>query len=301
LAEHQPPIESHDATLFENPQFQHYEETSNLQLFFDLFFVANLSSFTNAHEINNVQSTLLRAAVVVGCARLTLLAALSSYIGFFCILWFTWCQVTLYDVRFATDSIFERICHACHFGVMVGLAVVGPQFQDPKLTPWDTLQQLSLILMASRAVLLFQYGSTLFFTWRYRRARLPLMAVLASLLIAVVLYLGISFAFSLQSSPNAYIAWYVIAICEVAANIAIAGRWHVVSFKNTHLVERMTCLTLIIVCFSSPMTYKDLLKTPNSWAKVSSVCASRSSRSRTWTSTSALGPSVPLSPPSLPS
>lgn len=80
----------------------------------------------------------------------------------------------MYDVRFATDSVVERVAHACHFGVMVshmvilglyvrlilpqvGLAIVGPQF-DPKTENWSTFQQLSLILMVSRLVLLCQYG-----------------------------------------------------------------------------------------------------------------------------------------------
>ena len=152
----------------------------------------------------------------------------------------------MYDVRFSTDSVFERLAHICHFGVMVGLAIIGPQF-DPKETEWGTLQQLSLILMSSRCVLFLQYTSTLCFSWKYRSTRLPIMAVLASLAIAVVIYLGLSFAFSTQASQLAYIAWYIIAVFEVGANIAIAGRWHVVSFKGTHLTERMTCLTLIIV------------------------------------------------------
>jgi hypothetical protein len=175
-------------------------------------------------------------------------AELSSYIGFFCILWFTWCQVTLYDVRFATDSIIERIAHICHFGVMLGFAVVGPQFTDPKNeTAWSTLQQLSLILMVSRIVLFFQYGLTAFFSWRYRTTRLPLTLVMGSLATAAIVYLGLSFAFSKESAPNAYLAWYVVCVFEVGANIVIAGKWPVVSFRDTHLTERMTCLTLIIV------------------------------------------------------
>lgn len=131
---------------------------------------------------------------------------------------------------------------------MIGLAVAGPQFNHSKdVTPWAVFQQLSLLLMASRIVLFFQYSSTLYFSWRYRTTRLPLMLVLAALGTAAILYLGLSFAFALESSGNAYLAWYVISVFEVGANIAIAGKWHVVSFKGTHLVERMTCLTLIIV------------------------------------------------------
>lgn len=157
----------------------------------------------------------------------------------------------MYDVRFSTDSVFERVAHLCHFGVMVGLATIGPRFDDPLRVPWAILQQLSLLLMGSRIVLFFQYSSTLYFSWRYRTTRYPLIAVLISLLAAIGLYLGLSFVF-LKESENykyAYVAWYVMAVFEVGANIAIAGRWHVLSFKGTHLTERMTCLTLIIVGF----------------------------------------------------
>jgi hypothetical protein len=151
--------------------------------------------------------------------------------------------------------------------LQVGLATVGPQF-DPNNTYWDSFQQLSLILMASRITLLFQYGLStrpplhftrslyltytiaMAFTWKYARTRLPLALVMLSLAIAAILYLGLSFAFSTESNINAYIAWYVVAVFEVGSNIAIAGKWHILSFKETHLVERMTCLTLIVVSLS---------------------------------------------------
>ena len=91
------------------PEFQRHADTTNIELFYDLFFVANLTSFSGNHEINDQQ-------------------ALSAYIGFFCVLWFTWCQVSLFDVRFVADSVLERAAKAVHLGVMVGLAVVGPNF-----------------------------------------------------------------------------------------------------------------------------------------------------------------------------
>jgi hypothetical protein len=49
-------VATYDETLFDNPQFEHHEETTNIQLFVDLFFVANLTSFTNSHEINSLSS-----------------------------------------------------------------------------------------------------------------------------------------------------------------------------------------------------------------------------------------------------
>jgi low temperature requirement protein LtrA len=241
---------TYDGTLFDNPEFEHHEETSNIQLFFDLFFVANLTSFTNAHEINSIPGSLSYLNEDSGqtFANPTQ-KALSSYIGFFTVLWITWVQVTLYDVRFATDSVFERLAHACHFGVMVGLAVIGPQFNDPNAdpVPWAVMQQLSLILMASRVVLICQYGTTLFFVWRYRDSRKPIAAVVITLSVAVILYLGVSFSFYNETAHNAYIAWYVIGVVEVASNLFIAKFNDSISFQNTHLIERMTCLTLIIV------------------------------------------------------
>lgn len=87
----------------EGPQFQRHEEATTIELFYDLFFVANLTTFTSLHKINDAKS-------------------LRSYAGFFSVLWFTWCQVSLFDVRFVSDSLLERIAKACQFGVMIGLA-----------------------------------------------------------------------------------------------------------------------------------------------------------------------------------
>jgi hypothetical protein len=47
----------------------------------------------------------------------------------------------MYDIRFSTDSIFERVAHICHFGVMVGLAVIGPSFETWNFS-WEALEQL---------------------------------------------------------------------------------------------------------------------------------------------------------------
>jgi low temperature requirement protein LtrA len=58
-----------DAHMHETPEFKRYEDATNIELFYDLFFVANLTTFTNAHDINDVP-------------------ALKAYAGFFCILWF---------------------------------------------------------------------------------------------------------------------------------------------------------------------------------------------------------------------
>lgn len=38
------------------PAFREREEASSIELFYDLFFVANLTSFTNVHAIDTAQS-----------------------------------------------------------------------------------------------------------------------------------------------------------------------------------------------------------------------------------------------------
>lgn len=105
-----------DDLLSELPAFERHEESTAIELFYDLFFVANLTTFSNIHEINNTKT-------------------LTSYVGFFCILWFTWCITSLYDIRFVTDSLLARIAKGVHLGVMVGLAVSGPKFDTTKVVP----------------------------------------------------------------------------------------------------------------------------------------------------------------------
>lgn len=51
-------IEIHNTAL-DRPQFRRSEKTTNIELFFDLFFVANLTSFTNLHEVNSGSSNQL--------------------------------------------------------------------------------------------------------------------------------------------------------------------------------------------------------------------------------------------------
>ena len=66
-------------------------------------------------------------------------------------------MVSLFDVRFVTDSILERIGKACQFGVMIGLAIVGPDFNSSDQKP-GAFRSLAIILMFSRLVLSFQYS-----------------------------------------------------------------------------------------------------------------------------------------------
>ncbi|KAF5877186.1 uncharacterized protein Bfra_001549ia [Botrytis fragariae] len=215
--------------MFETPEFRRYEETTNMELFYDLFFVANLTTFNDVHDVNEID-------------------ALKSYAGFFCILWFLWLQVSLFDVRFVTDSILERIGKACQFGVMIGLAIVGPDFNSSDQKP-GAFRSLAIILMFSRLILSFQYSVILYHVWYYKNSKLPLFLVVVANVIAALIYFGSFFGFSEETSKTGkvFIVWYVTAILETAVNIAISSKWKVLSFRGSHLVQRMTLLTLIIL------------------------------------------------------
>lgn len=234
-------------TDHELPPFKHHRESSTIELFYDLFFVANLSSFTSNHEITNTES-------------------LKNYIGFFTILWFTWLQTSLFDVRFATDSVWNRFAKAISFGVMTGFAITGAIYDTSDVVEnVKAFRALSMILMVSRLCLVAQYAVILFYVRRYSKTWAPLLWTMGALFVAAMIYLGTFFGFDTKDAgesfpiqhggPQTYIAYYVVACIETVAIIAISCIWRVVSFKHTHLVERIGLLTLIIV--SSPTSCGD--------------------------------------------
>ncbi|OAL55498.1 hypothetical protein IQ07DRAFT_607828 [Pyrenochaeta sp. DS3sAY3a] len=212
----------------DNPGFIRHSEATAAELFYDLFFVANLSTFTSDQEINDRHS-------------------LTDYIGFFSLLWLTWYQVSLYDVRFSTDSVFERFAKALHFGTMVGFAVIGPQWRPGQdHGDYYIYRAFGLILMVSRLTLAAQYGVTLWFTKKYNKTILPLLLVTGMSLIAALIYGALTAAFprtrydvlgrEILQPSSVYIAWYVVGISET-----------VVTVVGTHMIQRMSLLTLIIL------------------------------------------------------
>ncbi|KAF2267613.1 hypothetical protein CC78DRAFT_541554 [Lojkania enalia] len=233
------PFENQDCELHESPAFHRHAEATTAELFYDLFFVANLTTFTSMLEINDKNS-------------------LTAYIGFFSLLWLTWYQVSLYDVRFSADSVFERIAKALHFGVMVGFAVIGPQWKPgQEILDYKIYRAFGLILMVSRLTLATQYSVTLFYTRKYKKTILPLCMIIASTVTAGILYGALTPAFpSIKSGAdgfpipkksNIYIAWYIIGIGETALTVITSCLYRIISFKGTHFVQRMSLLTLIIL------------------------------------------------------
>ncbi|KAA8568908.1 hypothetical protein EYC84_007885 [Monilinia fructicola] len=188
-----------------------------------------LTTFNDVHDVNEID-------------------ALKSYAGFFCILWFLWLQVSLFDVRFVTDSVLERIAKAFQFGVMIGLAIIGPDFNSSNQKP-GAFRSVAIILMASRLVLSLQYSAILYHVWYYKNSKTPLFLVVMANVVAALIYFTTFFGFTKETSKTGrvFVVWYITAIIETAVNILISSKWKVLSFRGSHLVQRMTLLTLIIL------------------------------------------------------
>lgn len=56
-----------------------------------------------------------------------------------------------------------------------------------------------------------------------------------------------AFAASSGSRWTIYYVWYIVLFGESAAVIGISSFWRTLSFKKTHIVERMGLLTLIVI------------------------------------------------------
>lgn len=246
--------------------FHQRHEANTLELFFDLFFVANLATFTAYHTITDVN-------------------ALLSYICFFAVLWSTWFQITLHDVRFARDCKFERMCKFGQMMTFVAFALVGSKFRVPTgmsedmeskdnkvrdfwrtafdaavfrsqsladQRPLQNFRILCYTLVVSRVQLTLQYAVVLCFTsfkGGYERLVLPLCLNTAIYATSSIIFGAMSVAFLVGAEVSAGIVslWWVVMFFEGMTTIVISSFWRMLSFKATHLVERMGLLTLIVI------------------------------------------------------
>ncbi|GFF41378.1 hypothetical protein IFM58399_06241 [Aspergillus lentulus] len=249
------PIDEKDG---ESPCFCRHSDATPIELFFDLFFVANLSSFTATHEINNVEG-------------------LGAYIGFLGVIWFTWLQITLFDIRFARDSVFERICKAAQLAAMVGFASAGTRFttQIRGENVW-AFQSLSLLLGGSRVLLAVQYTVNICLIHeRMRPAAKGLSIIVAALLASSLVYFGMYFAFQEDHGIHSYIwtIWFILFGFEMWMVMGVSYITPDIGFEDTHLAVRMGLLTLIIIGEGVIAVTRIANKTvrPGGWTKWSFV------------------------------
>ncbi|KAK6539003.1 hypothetical protein TWF694_010551 [Orbilia ellipsospora] len=206
-----------------------HAEATWLELFYDLFFVANLTTFTDSHQINDRDT-------------------LQSYIGFFAILWFTWLQAALFDLRFGKDSIIQRVAKGLQIGVMVGFSAVNSKF-DPRYPHrnHEAFKALSFLLFGSRFSIAIQYFVVWWTVKQYKKTKWPLLLMSVLMCASMLCFLGLAFSFTRHSNTKGYIGWYVVLALEAVLVLAISLKWRIVGFKGTHLIQRMGLLTLIVM------------------------------------------------------
>ncbi|KAF1991551.1 hypothetical protein K402DRAFT_459537 [Aulographum hederae CBS 113979] len=220
-----------------NRYWDQRHEASTVELFFDLYFVANLTTFTANHAIVDIDSLL-------------------AYCGFFVIIWATWFQITIHDTRFALDTVYERLCKVLQFIHFVLFALVGANFKpasDPGHEGFGNLRILSVTLCVSRIFLAIQYIVVLgYCRIKLRRELyLPLSLNVVIYLLMAGLYGGIAggllHADHIDDARPLYIGWYIGIFLELAGSMAITMIWRTLSFTRTHLHNRMGLLTLIVI------------------------------------------------------
>jgi hypothetical protein len=176
------------------PIFQKHDEASSIQLFYDLFFVANLSSCTLNHKIDSLET-------------------LVSYVGFFTLLWFTWFTTIMFDVRFAIDSWFTRLSKACSLGIMTAFAISSVFFGSSDGTNFGhSTQMISIVLMSSRLLLVVQYSAVLLAAYYRHVDKLVIKAfamTISTHLVAAFSFMSIYYLDSSGKSSYGSPGWYV--------------------------------------------------------------------------------------------
>ncbi|KAK1750424.1 hypothetical protein QBC47DRAFT_310091 [Echria macrotheca] len=232
---------------YDGPEFERHREATAIEVFYDLFFAANLTVFSESQDITNMEKV-------------------TTFIAYFSLLWFNWALLGLYDVRFVTDSVFERCARGVHFGVMVSFAVIAPNFNLGSQKP-ATFQTLSIILMTSRLVLAIQYATIWWHIRRYKNTKAPLGVMVGANFVAAMVYLGIGFGFY-GGSTSLFATWFIITAIEAAIAVGVSYVWKVLSFSGTHLANRVTLLTFILMgegVVSVCVSVVRIVSNANSW------------------------------------
>jgi low temperature requirement protein LtrA len=219
-------------------RYHEREDARNIELFFDLFFVAIFSTFTKNHEINSNE-------------------ALSSYAVYFGVIWASWLHVCLFDVRFGADSIFERFTKAVQMCMFIGFASatacleMSPPVKKAakKKIGLSGFESLNILMITSRFLFCLQYFAALRLVGRkHKPARAPLMITSVMYLVSCIIY-GILFKFVLldKGQVQGFYGYYAIVLFELVVMSLVVYRYECVGFRYTHLHKRLMVLTLMIL------------------------------------------------------
>lgn len=120
------------------------------------------------------------------------------------------------------------------------------------LTVTQNFRILCYTLVISRIQLALQYAVVLCFTYfkgGYERLVLPLCLNTGVYATSCIIFGAMSVAFLVGAEVSTSIVslWWVVMFLEGLSTTVISSFWRMLSFKATHLVERMGLLTLIVI------------------------------------------------------
>jgi low temperature requirement protein LtrA len=123
--------------------------------------------------------------------------------------------------------------------------------------------------MVSRLTLAIEYGTIAWHVRKFKNANLGLYIQIGLCLAAAVTYLGVAFRFT-DGNSRIFITWYVVGVLEVLLTFLLSAYSLVMSFTRTHLMKRLTFLTVIILGDGIVIMAEKILvivKAPDPWGK----------------------------------
>jgi low temperature requirement protein LtrA len=134
----------------------------------------------------------------------------------------------------------------------IGFALAGAHFDPGSKEATNTnFQILSWMLFMTRFLLAFQYIGVLVRCIQrgHRDLIVPLSITIGTYLITGIAYAAMVAAFptSKERVHGVTAVWWIAMAIEVCSTIGVSMVWRKLSFKRTHLPERLGLLTLIVV------------------------------------------------------
>lgn len=124
--------------------------------------------------------------------------------------------------------------------------------------------------MASRLSLTIEYASILWHVRRFKKVHIPFYIQMSIHFIAAMIYLGITFRFNDKKDSHVFIAWYVVGVLEALSTFGLSAFYSVLSLTKTHLMNRMSLLTIVILGESIVVLADKvviIVEAPDSWGK----------------------------------
>jgi hypothetical protein len=104
-----------------------------------------------------------------------ILLALINYLKLFTLMWFTWLSVTLFDVRFSIDCVWNRFHKAIQFGIFTGFVYAGPVFDKYSTTGVEhSYRRFAIVLVIGRVAIAIQYLVVMWQGRMFRQTLVPL-------------------------------------------------------------------------------------------------------------------------------